>query len=794
MEVISHGKNIVMARAKGCAPSFGIVQPNADAVVDLVLEAGHYAEGQVEDEDGKPLRANISVSVESEMFEQENMIGGDNSYSTIQGVDTDEKGHFRLEDLPREGVIIQAYAHEDGYVGVDGMPLEVDRDDHILVMYRRGIVSGKVLSAEDGSPITRFSVVMESGNPQVFDSSDGTFTLKPYDMIPSNKITVGVLAPGYQRETEYQVEAKAEADYSTVFRLKRAHDFEGTVTDEEGRPLEGVLVTIADISSPYTALWHASEKPSIRTDADGRFRIAAVPMDAGRVILEKAGYGTVVFPGIVLKKPWEITLQKAAVITGSILDQDGKPRQGMRVALYAKSLYQLDSRNTDENGYFRFENLVPGRYRVDASDWDAGLRWLDTAEVKSGETYEANWHRPGEGELEGKVTRNGQPVAMASVSLYGKDENWPIVTGKTDQKGDYSVVVPKSIGYRVRYQAKKYNEGHGDLEMTMKPGKNHLDIELPGASISGKIFDQSSGKPITNTDVALYTKMTSQEVWSGRKWHNQDVDPWFNNVAKAKTDDKGRFAFQNLVPGESLVAIQMDQHYVPGQTVKLGKNEQKTGVIVRIPPTGQAHVKIVDDANGKPLEDPRDIFCVNEQGFRFSVAYDQSGPARRPTYKMVRTPEGKLVFPSLPPGKYSIWVYSETHLPIPVTFKVMADETTDVTLRMKKSERIIFRLAGDHLPREILRLGYRITTQDGKPALTGYWGPTLGNDTFFNEELEACMPVKPGTYQLQAALLTDESDYEIGSKDNLWSTNQSVKVEPGKDTVIEVRAKEWEVK
>jgi hypothetical protein len=70
----------------------------------------------------------------------------------------------------------------------------------------------------------------------------------------------------------------------------------------------------------------------------------------------------------------------------------------------------------------------------------------------------------------------------------------------------------------------------------------------------------------------------------------------------------------------------------------------------------------------------------------------------------------------------------------------------------------------------------------------------LGNTTFFSEELEACIPVKPGTYPVRAALLDDTSSGLIESDDNLWSTKQTVKVEPGKDTVIEVRAKDSEVK
>lgn len=786
MEVISQDKNIVMAQAKGFAPAFGVVPADVDAMVNLVLEPGHYAEGQVEDEDGKPLRASISVSVQSDVFAPEgNTIGGDNTYSSIEDIDTDEKGHFRLDDLPREGVVIQAYADEDGYAGIDGMPLEVDRKDHILVMYRTGEISGKVVSAENDSPITKFTVATEGGRQRSFESPDGTFTLKSYDIIPGNKVTVGVGAPGYQRETKYGVEAKEKADYSAVFRLKRAHDFEGTVTDGEGRPLEGVLVTARYISSPYSSIWYESENPSARTDANGRFKIAAVPMDAGRVILEKPGYGTLLFTSAILRKPLTVTMQKAAVITGKITDEAGKPLPGIRTEVYAKR-GQVAEMTSDDKGGFRFENLLPGKYRINADDYKAGRFWTHTAEVRSGEVYEIDWDKPGEAELEGKVTRNGQPVAEASVLLFEGDERMWCAVGRTDAKGAYSVTVPKVTEYHVNWHAKNYEEGHGSIQMTMKPGKNHLDMELPGASVSGKVLDQSTGKPIANSAVSCLSLMTSEQIW-GRKWHSQDVNPWFNPVGQAKTDDKGRFTFQYLVPGECAVALEVDQRSVPGPVIKLGKNEQKTGVIVRIPPTGQAQVKVVEDATGKSLEDVRQVFCVSEQGFSFSPASDPSSK----TYELVRTPEGKLIFPSLPPGKYTLRVDSETHLPASggVTFKVQADQTADVTLRMRKSERIVFRLTGDHLPREALRLGYRITSPEGKPVLNGYWGPTLGSDTYFNEELEACIPVKPGTYQVQAALMEEDNRGVIGSTDNLWSTEQTVKVQPGKDTVIEVEAR-----
>lgn len=783
MEVTSTYKNVVMAQAKGLAPAFGFVPANEDAVVNLVMEPGHSVEGQFEDDEGNPLN-NVRIDVSADNAAMQ-ATGQNEPYMWIDEISTDAKGHFRLDDLPPDGVTVQAY--KKGYTELDGMPLKAGTKDLIIVMYPAGIVSGKVVSAEDDSPIKKFKLVGERNiGPMQIDSSNGTFT-KPSPYIGAgDKVQIGIESPGYVRQMK-TLEARAKVDFnSAVFRLKRSHEFGGTITDSEGRPIEGVRVTASQSMRVYSYYW--TEIPPVRTDSGGHFAIADMPIEWGDLTLEKPGYGKLMLANMDLKKPLAASMEKGAVIFGTITDETGKPLPKVHTMISQKR-DQTARTDSDDKGGIRFEDLAPGTYRVEANDTDNNRLWLCMAEVKSGDVYEIDWHKPGEAQLEGKVTRLGKPVAGAYVSLYAGVTYYSSATGRTNENGDYSMNVARAGRYRVssyKEEAKlQFTFKYAD--MTVIPGKNHLDLQFPGASLSGKVFDQSTKKPIANATVRCYIRMTAEQSYRGSYWENQ-FDRMYESSSQAKTDGQGRFKFTNLESGPAVVVLDLEDTRIPGEpVVNLGNDEQRTGVTVKIPATGEAHVKIVDDATGKPLPDVPLMSCLDERGFRFAPAGETVGTGQSTKWKLVRTPEGKFVIPDLPPGKYTLYVPSDAYLSPPTAFRVKANETTEVSVRMRKTQRIVFKLVGDHPPRESLNIGFRITSMGGEPVLTNYQGPCYGDLTYFRETNDAGIPIAPGTYRLEAALIYAEADMSRPSKDSLWTTKQTVTVQKGRDTVIEIK-------
>ena len=786
--------SLLLGRAKGCAPRIQYVEANVDAKVDFTLEPGHWLEATVEDEDGNPLKdIRVSVSMESELFERLNMFGRE-TYRWIAETSTDEEGRFRLEDMPADQVIIETYAK--GYARIDEIPLKVDRDDHILVMYKPGQVSGTVLSAEDDKPIQDFRVADEFGDFRTFSSPDGTFMMSNDSWQAGDRTEVKVEAPGYRRNVIYaEVKSPSEDNPSAnVIRLKKAHTFRGAVTDREtGDPLEGVLVTVIDYQGSRSFYWQVYEYEyplTARTDAKGEFEFADMPAVFGSVMLELSGYGRIAFRDIALVRPLTARLEKAATITGIARHEAGNPAPNTRVTVQEidKDLI-FPNVTSDAEGRFSVTDLPPGRYMVNISG-ESRVERLNHFEVKAGETHEVDWDQPTPAQLDGTVTRRGVPVEDASITLYPKGEFWWNALGRTDKDGNYRASIPAVGDHHMRVSTGLRDPGRG-MSVTIQPGMNRLDVEMPGGSISGKAVYAATKKPIANSTMRCFVKQSAAEDFGGRQyWYNQHTELYLSPKGEAKTDADGRFEFTDLPEGEHVISLEDNGTRTPGTPVfRLGKDEAKTG-LVTIPETSSAVVKVVDAETGESLTDAvRLLQAVNEQGFLFYPAQEVR-ETRRSGSKLMTTDEGKFILPGLTPGKYKVYPLTKDYSPEPTSFEVKAGQTADVTMKLRKGERIVFKLAeteDDPFPGGVW-IGYKLTAPDGKPVLEDAQGPYLGDRLPLESDppREGAIHVRPGTYRLEVVLRASGSSAVVDAEDHLWTTAQTIEVIAGKDTVIEI--------
>ncbi|HEX8161551.1 MAG TPA: carboxypeptidase-like regulatory domain-containing protein [Pyrinomonadaceae bacterium] len=161
----------------------------------------------------------------------------------------------------------------------------------------------------------------------------------------------------------------------------------GRVTRDEGKPAANVpvLLVVAD----YNA------KPVARTttDADGRYRIANVPVGRYRVRAlapafaspeERAG-GDVYLPGKTVNvgageavEGVDLTLVRGGVITGRVTNAEGKPVVAERVHVTegdqdarrrrSESVVPYNEFETDDRGVYRVFGLPAGRYVVSAGE------------------------------------------------------------------------------------------------------------------------------------------------------------------------------------------------------------------------------------------------------------------------------------------------------------------------------------------------------------------------------------------------------------------------------------------
>ena len=164
---------------------------------------------------------------------------------------------------------------------------------------------------------------------------------------------------------------------------------EGRVIDSaSGSPLRK-----ARVSLELSTTKHDSELVAI-TDEAGHFRFGAVKPDTYTLQAEKGGflpgsYGTVKpeeAPTLLKVRDDDhlqgITLRlfQAGAISGHVLDADGDPLPGYEVILWAKRSRRKgvpyspgDQTTTNHRGEFRFDDLTPGTYYIDAGKESAGM-------------------------------------------------------------------------------------------------------------------------------------------------------------------------------------------------------------------------------------------------------------------------------------------------------------------------------------------------------------------------------------------------------------------------------------
>ncbi len=494
-------------------------------------------------------------------------------------------------------------------------------------------------------------------------------------------------------------------------------------------------------------------------------------------------------------------MSKGATISGIVCDDAGKAMPGAYVSIQrVDENVRFERVKTDGKGSFRVTDLPAGRYQVELHR-DGRITRLHETEISTGQEYEVDWDRPGEGEVEGIVTLRGAPVQGATILLYRGGEAFYDAVGSTDANGRYTVSVPKAGKHYVRFAKKGAKSPYDDVSswasLTITPGKNRLDLVFPGASVSGRVIDQTTGKPMANATIHCYVKQSEQKSYGNRSWWSrQHLHPYWSRERKAKTDAEGRFEISDLPAGECAIALELaglEWARIPGCTFRLSKDQKKEGLAVRIPEVGSAHIAVTDAETGKALPDIR-VTCVDESGFFFYPEVEASCSPASCVVPQILTHEGRTVFANLPPGKYRVFPLTDSYLPAPAHFEVKAGQVTDATLKLRTGGRIVFRLsepADDPVPGRPW-VGFRVTTFDGKPVLEDAKGPYWGGVKFLagDPPREGAVPIKPGSYRIEAVLRLCNSvglaNFPIESDDNLWTSTQTVDVVDGQDTVIEI--------
>ncbi|RKI67868.1 carboxypeptidase regulatory-like domain-containing protein [Corallococcus sp. AB049A] len=320
--------------------------PAGSTDVTLMLEAGSYLSGTVVDNDTRvPIPGARVISVLE-------------SQSRFFDALTNAQGRFRMGPLP-PGQYLQVVSAQ----GWRTTPfrdlgwLDTDKDATLEVR-KQARLEGLVLTPE-GRPASGITVQAFRGGvsdeiQSTRSDAQGRFVFEDVAMVHH---TVWA-----RNETAFG-DAPARPPAKVVIRMEPVTFMEGTVSDERGRPLEGVRLRGGNLPEV---------EPSAEafSDAAGHYRLGPLLRDGMILRLSRARYRNkyeeidlrTLHPG-----PWDFTLQRTGSVEGWVVDTQGTPLPGIRLTLanvpedsLKRDVLEDTHTRSDDAGHFILDTSAEG--------------------------------------------------------------------------------------------------------------------------------------------------------------------------------------------------------------------------------------------------------------------------------------------------------------------------------------------------------------------------------------------------------------------------------------------------
>ena len=344
--------DFVIGSSRSASTTVTIGPGQAEATAEIVFEAGFRVDGHVT-RGGRPVvDATVMANPES---------GGSRASATGR---TDESGAYVLEGLQEGSYSIAA-------MGTDTAPIRksvaITGDTTVDLEAPPARISGVVVEAESGRPLSEVGVRIEDGGPgtrfvtMVTTDSSGRFSFE--DLEPRT-YRVAFQKAAYQADTRELV-ASEGADVRVELRRGEGIGIEA----RDGifaTPLRGLFVRVVDGSG------NAAFAGSVSLDSDGRGEVPALKPGSYELRAESSGYAPVRAPVAVPSRTIPLTLTPGGSLEiqvgpltlaapepfGRLVGADGQP--------YLPSVFSPDGRIGLGSAARRLENVAPGRYVLEA--------------------------------------------------------------------------------------------------------------------------------------------------------------------------------------------------------------------------------------------------------------------------------------------------------------------------------------------------------------------------------------------------------------------------------------------
>jgi hypothetical protein len=405
------------------------------------------------------------------------------------------------------------------------------------------------------------------------------------------------------------------------------------VTDaEQPKPVRRAIVDINQVDGTFGS--------TVVTDDNGRFAATRLPAGQYQIRATKRGWVTTPYgaksanrPGTALalsagqRETISIRLPRAAVISGTLLDETGQPPTA--VVLYVMRYIALNgerrlsrasgtSVGPDERGQYRIYGLAPGEYYVVASSTFFGVR-------------------------------NGSDLHLTS----DVDVQQAVAAIQAGPSSPISDVAQRSVTLAPMYYPGVYNVAQAGA-ITVRAGEERSGVDFV-VSYAASVHVEGTatgvdGAPARDAVITLVNADPNAAMLG------------FGPLKTARTDANGRFSFSEVTPGSYIIAarsaapmawaqadLDIQGEDVRGVSIGLQEAFTISGVIrlegtstppsftsVRVtlaPQTSGGGVVISSSTSAAPTEDGHFTITGVSPG-RYRVSAFLPGPGNAPTWMM----------------------------------------------------------------------------------------------------------------------------------------------------------------
>lgn len=406
---------------------------------------------------------------------------------------TNTPGLFEIPALPpgrKYGVVVSA----PGYGQTQNNNLDISADpgrqelDKVELRLANLQLAGQVLD-DDDKPVARCYVSIHGNNQpnaNVRTDREGRFKIA--------NVCAGTIQLSANNQRNYGSTSAEGGDTNVVLRLGQvmgssdssSHKLKGTVTDADGKPLQGAQV----------AVFPNRGRGWVKTGTNGEYSVSwsleSWQMRGGDpllVVRDKARNLANVEELSEDVTNLNVKLQPALVFTGKVKKSDGSPMTTAQVGLWLKAgnsyenLDQQSSYPVNSEGRFEIKCLPPAPYIVYAS-----AKGFGKVQQHLEPEYDTNHLelpdfvlKPADSVIAGQVVNDeDKPVSGVNVNLNGEGQPDGNVT--TDSKGRFQFKVCKG---EIRLYAYPQNGG-ASAQATVEAGDTNIVMNLRSYSSEGR--------------------------------------------------------------------------------------------------------------------------------------------------------------------------------------------------------------------------------------------------------------------------------------------------------------------